>query len=644
VLEQRSADILQALLDDGAIHLQILLAPRLGSDSTGRSDVKGNTLSSAVWVNVYGPADLSNDIGDFFQSCDLYLQDPVECDRNVPYINPHCMATEEEPPMTFDLQLSSGQTSSKIMEPDFLDTLVTPLRLPELDTPQGLRTELLSHQKQGLYFMTERERGWNFNEPSTDLWYKEMTRMGPQFVNNLTQARQASTPEPFRGGILADSMGLGKSLSMIALIMQDAAASAKSPPRTSHTNFDVPTTLLIVPLSLIQSWEKQFHQHLHENADVHIRRHHGSKRITHINELQHCNVLITTYQTLESEWRKSTDVEPLPLFSVYWRRIIMDEAHYIGDRSTNISKAICALSGHCRWAVTGTPLQNRLTDLSTLCQILRVFPYDDPKKFHEDIIQEWKLRSHDVALNRLRFLLRCILLRRAKGTIELPKRVDIVVPLQFSSEERLHYATLENSVAKNIDIALHHSTNQAQSAYLTVLQQINELRLTCNLGLHRKRRSRETSILTWNIKTAQRAFDTLTTAEVLMCFQCGLSLDNADANALLGFELQSRSYYHQLYQCLTVVCATCVQSSFELSCGHQPSCSRAPVSQFPESSASSPSDTTSASDYVLLPTKVTALLDDLMSLPEGTKRYFISFRRDQSVHMFFFTLSSTVSI
>jgi SNF2 family DNA or RNA helicase len=76
-------------------------------------------------------------------------------------------------------------------------------------------------------------------------------------------------------------------------------------------------------------------------------RHHSSKRIVDHSQLQCCNVVITTYQTVESEWRKLADNNPSALFSVYWRRIILDEGkkmvHIVLEKVTTPTRTSTAI-------------------------------------------------------------------------------------------------------------------------------------------------------------------------------------------------------------------------------------------------------------------------------------------------------------
>ncbi|OCL00503.1 uncharacterized protein K441DRAFT_651441 [Cenococcum geophilum 1.58] len=643
VVGPREAQVLYTLSQDSQLDMQIFLSPSDNCIKEGR-----NQRAAALTIIVYGPLDLFDDVGDFFQTCNMYLQDPVGCDRNVRYCNPHRLSgLDVEAPMTLDLDsahrhMHISEISGNI---DLLEGLNAPINLPETESPPALVTSLFRHQKQALYFMVKRERGWALDECGKDVWSEVMTPNGKLYMNNITRKTQISRPPQFCGGILADPMGLGKSLSMISLIANDSSNTSQDMSEelkdmNCYESYHFTSaTLLIVPPPLIPTWENQFKKHLKEGTLV-IRRHHAGKRITKKSQLDNCNVVITTYQTTESEWRKGSGSL---LFSLHWRRIILDEAHYVRDRSTNTAKAVCSLHSASRWAVTGTPLQNRLTDLATIFHFLRVCPYDDPKTFDADITQVWKSRQDTHAIERLKRLLQCILLRRSKNSIELPSRVDKLFALDFSHEERSLYEELRTRAVRVLDNALGmQSGSSFRVSYMNSLQRISDLRLICNLGVYKRSTStRQISLdvnrtkCEWNTAAAQRMFDSLVTVENVSCFSCSLDLDATEDDMLAGGP-RDHSHLH-ISRCLRIICSSCTQQFSESPnanislCGHVPQCPVIPVSRGSfsnnSSNVSSPRPSEFAQDQEGLSTKVKALITDLQNLQEGVKSVVFSYWR-----------------
>jgi len=125
-----------------------------------------------------------------------------------------------------------------------------------------------SHQKQALTFMLGRERGWCFEGPRKDIWAKDANDTGStmyaspstpklrtnfhifSFTNTITGKKQTQQPPSFSGGLLGDQMGLGKTLSIIALIVTNTAKLSRKRPRASYkATQDVKTTLVVAPMS-----------------------------------------------------------------------------------------------------------------------------------------------------------------------------------------------------------------------------------------------------------------------------------------------------------------------------------------------------------------------------------------------------------
>ena len=209
---------------------------------------KGHNLSLTIHVVLYGCSSLFEHVGSFLTECGIYLQHPVNCDRNVPYKNPQCLTMATRDLInTYDLDDLSRPLPR--IESDFFSNPIallasgSELPLVEAPEPAAIKTPLYRHQKQALAFMKRREQGWNFQGLNQDIWRSEINAFGrPSYVNHVSGTKRSKPPPEMRGGILSDAPGLGKGLSIIALI------AAGKQPQLSES--DVPcasTTLLVVP-------------------------------------------------------------------------------------------------------------------------------------------------------------------------------------------------------------------------------------------------------------------------------------------------------------------------------------------------------------------------------------------------------------
>ena len=307
------------------------------------------------------------------------------------------------------------------------DSLEKSENLPEMEPDPRIMTNLLSHQKQALYFMTnkEKERVFGANEAdNSSLWRLEIGNNGQKsYYNVITGQEERQSPPQVLGGILADMMGLGKTLSILSLVIASLEESKewakKDPPLPQdgelRAKLNCKTTLLVSPLSTISNWEEQIMQHIQPGTlKYHI--YHGSNRIKDIERLAQFDLVITTYGSVASEHNKRAKGKDgnFPLEDMNWFRVVLDEAHMIREQSTLQSKAICNLHAQRRWAVTGTPVQNRLDDLGALIKFLRIKPFDEKRGFAQYILAPCKNADPEI-LPKLRLLVDSITLRRLKG-------------------------------------------------------------------------------------------------------------------------------------------------------------------------------------------------------------------------------------
>ncbi|KAJ6200143.1 SNF2 family N-terminal domain-containing protein [Bipolaris maydis] len=426
LLDDFAGELLLRLVDDDDLILQFLLSSTPIASATERKSANKNS-SKYLGVILYGPRCRLGDVGDFMTQAGCYLDDPVGCDRNVPYMNPQCLfSLHEQPPMTFDLlqprQLYIDNYSRASL--DVLSGFETTDDLELSATPTALRTELKL-----------REQGMHPNKDGFGVWLRKWSEGKPSFVNAMT-AEAKSTPGPiWRGGLLADEMGLGKTLSMIALIASDQDSTSNDKSFTGPPIHGAP---------IIRS-------HLHDGKLTWFM-HHGRQRFKLKSKEVLPDIVFTTYQTIEREYRNRAQGSS-SLLSHYWRRVILDEAHTIRNHNTSTAQAITALQATSRWAVSGTPIQNSLLDFYGLFKFLHFSPYDDPSVFDDDVTNLWRVKPAEEAAEAFKKLLSCVMIRRTKAILDLPSRDDKLIRVPFSHEEEKHYRQIEQPVVDMLDRA-----------------------------------------------------------------------------------------------------------------------------------------------------------------------------------------------
>ena len=175
-----------------------------------------------------------------------------------------------------------------------------------------------------------------------------------------------SLPHQVRGGIVADEMGLGKTIMMIGIIL---------------ANFQK-RTLVVLPVALVKQWEQQILKNTGHQALIFYGA--EKKRITQ-QMLESAPVVITTYGHMvcrspapisHKDVSKSTHTRAHGganrLYDLKWGRVIFDEAHHLKGRNTQIFRSVSTLRAEIRWFVTGTPIQNSIHDLYSLCALLGI--------------------------------------------------------------------------------------------------------------------------------------------------------------------------------------------------------------------------------------------------------------------------------
>lgn len=153
-------------------------------------------------------------------------------------------------------------------------------------------------------------------------------------------------------------MGLGKTLTFISLLLHQREFS------TEYSK----TSLVVCPLSIIDNWVSQIEEHVAPDVLSYYVAH-GPNRDMRKSNLEQFDLVITTYNVLGlySAQRPPRD----SFMKMKWRRVVLDEGHLIRNKNTQQSRTAFELEAAARFVISGTPLQNALSDLYCLVKFLR---------------------------------------------------------------------------------------------------------------------------------------------------------------------------------------------------------------------------------------------------------------------------------
>ena len=267
-----------------------------------------------------------------------------------------------------------------------------------------------------------------------------------------------------RGGILADEMGLGKTIMLASLIhanrMADTTRSRPARTRMQQTPLSFTkaakrqgpskATLVVAPMSLLSQWRTEL-QRASAPGSLNVVVYYGDVRDQLASQLaqSQADVVITSYGTLTSDYKQLEKKGPSPLFAESWHRVILDEAHTIKNRSTLAARAAYQLDADRRWALTGTPIQNRLTDLYSLLRFLRVEPWGDVSFFNSFLAKPFASQN-EKALDIVQAILSSILLRREKHSKDRDGRLIVELPPKIIDTQHLTFSQAERDIYNNV--------------------------------------------------------------------------------------------------------------------------------------------------------------------------------------------------
>jgi superfamily II DNA or RNA helicase len=251
------------------------------------------------------------------------------------------------------------------------------------------------------------------------------------------------------GGVLADDMGLGKTVQTLALLLavksedaKDAAAAAASPkkPGAPEARRKPFKALIVAPTSVVTNWLREMDKFA---PSLRHALWHGAERKERQDELEDADVVVTSYALLRRD-------EEL-LKEIPWRYVILDEAQQIKNPLSATARAAKRLRADRRLALTGTPIENRLSEIWSIFDFVSPGLLGPLEKFEERYSRPIDAGDRAVA-ERLRATIHPFILRRTKSEVasDLPEKIEQDQFCELTGEQAALYAAVLKEVRAQI--------------------------------------------------------------------------------------------------------------------------------------------------------------------------------------------------
>lgn len=321
----------------------------------------------------------------------------------------------DDPLFTFEMQRSLRT---------YVEQLQDKKGLPPVQLPDSLQAELRPYQQEGLEWL---------------VFMREQ-----QF-----------------GAILADDMGLGKTVQLISYVLH-----------TIETLGETGPTIIVCPTSVLGNWQKELERFA---PSLRVSTHYSSSRLKEdafrsFIESEKPHIVLTTYGTI------SQDVDFLEM--IHWSTIVLDEAQNIKNMQTLQSKSIRKLKGLHHIALTGTPIENRLSELWAIFDFIHKGYLGSFGKFQEQFILPIERDESEQHKEILRAKIRPFLLRRTKNDpdlqLNLPDKLETKKFCPLTSEQ----AALYEGYIQDTVTQMENMTGFEKKG--RILQMLSKLKQLCN--------------------------------------------------------------------------------------------------------------------------------------------------------------------
>lgn len=287
------------------------------------------------------------------------------------------------------------------------------------------------------------------------------------------------------GGILADDMGLGKSIQAIAHLLCEHHGGTERLP-----------SLLVVPTSLVPNWLAEIQRFA---PSLKVLTLHGAKRFQHYADVEKADVVITTYALLNRDEF---------FLHQHWHVAILDEAQAIKNANSKVARAASKLHANQRLCLTGTPMENHLGELWSLVNFVMPHALYDQRRFARLFRTPIEKEQSDSRREMLARRIRPFILRRTKGDValQLPEKTEIVERVELAEDQRDLYESVRLAVHEEVRREIER-LGLARSR-IAVLDALLKLRQVCCdprlVKLESAARVHSSAKLTWLVETLEQ--------------------------------------------------------------------------------------------------------------------------------------------
>jgi len=320
-----------------------------------------------------------------------------------------------------------------------LEKLLIPEQIPVLDPPKGLNCQMRQYQLDGLSWL------------------------------NLLQTAGL-------GGCLADDMGLGKTIQTLSLLqynLENLAPQKHRDASSEMTLFDETeaklTSLIIVPASLIYNWENEIKRFV---PGMKVFSYKGNHRKKSTSQFHHFDIILSSYHTIRQ------DIDLISPFRFHY--IILDESQVIKNPASMLYRTVTRLNSDYKLVLTGTPVENSITDLWTQLNFVNPGLLGDLSFFRKEFAKPIEKMGDDETEVKLKKIIQPFILRRTKKMVtkDLPPVTEQTVFCDMTEEQFKLYDEEKSSVRNSILNSI--ASDGPKNSTIVVLQGLMRLRQISN--------------------------------------------------------------------------------------------------------------------------------------------------------------------